>query len=707
MRPRYLPVLVFMVLLLSDYSLAQQRTMYGITGNLNYNIHSADFRAFPNVPSCCPRFENGSGSGLSVGLVYDMPLSESTRLSLRAGYSSQHGTLVRTEDIVVSGNLNGKFEHTVNASLANIGVEPLFGYYLFDKFRLNGGVRFGYTFEKKYSQKEMIVEPSSGTFPNGRRSQNEVSDAEIPAARSINAGLLTGVSYNLRLNKRGTYYLSPEIMFYYPFTGIVSGLDWSVSQIRLGASLFWSPREYKEPIRREEIKTIIDTLEKKVPSKLAGFFPGMQTVDKEIVENEDENDTEIITYTTIRRTDTLKVPMPERLEVTVKAKGLEKDGKESENLSIVIEEFSSLFMTPFLNYVFFDDNSYEIPERYQKLKQEETEKFMKEGIQNSDRLTTYYHLLNIIGTRMKENSKIILTLTGCNSDVGEELNNLQLSRNRAESVKKYLTDVWGIQHNRIQVVARNTPEKYANKTTVQGMQENRRVEITSNNPALLEPFVSADTLRTASPPSARFISNVVHDNPITNWKLTIEQKGKTLKTFEGRGNVPAVVDWDIAKEREGTPRANTPLTCRLSVQDDLDKNVSDESDISVEQITIRKKRVEKIADKEINRFGLILFDIRSTDINENNKAIIKVIKNLIQKNSTVKIIGYTDKTGDPVSNKILAEKRAKNTARALGIPEDNPNVEASGNSSTYNPEVPEGRLYTRTVDVIIETPVAD
>lgn len=683
----------------------QQRPMYGVTGNFNINFHNADFRAFPNVPNCCPRFEEGSGTGLTAGLTYDMPLTEVLRLSLRANYSDRSGTLSRIEDVVVSGNINGKFEHTVDANIVDIGIEPLLGYYVFDKFRINFGGRLGYNVIKQFSQKEVITEPLSGTFPNGRRSQNEVVDAPIPNANSINVGLLGGVSYNLKLNKKGTFYLSPEILYYQPFSGIVKDVDWTVSQLRFGASFFWSPRPYKEPIRREEEKFIIDTVERKVPSRFAGFVRGSQTVEKEIVENEDENDTEIITYVTIKRTDTNKVAMPERLYVSVKANAIHSDGKQTDNIEIRIEEFNSLFMTPFLNYVFFDENSSEIPNRYEKLKAEQTEQFAKDGVKSSDRLKTYYHLLNIVGKRMKENTGIKITLTGCNTDIGTEENNVEISKKRAESVKRYIVDTWGIDENRIKVEARKLPEKYANKNTEQGMQENRRVEITSNNSELLAPFVSYDTLRTSTPPTARFVTDVQHDNPIEEWNLQVEQQGEILKKYEGKGNVPKTMDWEILKDSKNPPRFNTPITYRLNVRDHLDKQVSDEKKIAVEQVTIRKKRIEKTADKEINRFGLILFDIRSTDINENNKAIIKIIKGMIQKNSTVKIIGYTDKTGDPATNKMLAEKRAKNTAKALGIPENSPNIEASGNSSTYNPEVPEGRLYTRTVDVIIETPV--
>ena len=705
MRSAELLTLVVLGILTVVQCYGQQRPMYGITGNFNINFHNADFRAFPNVPNCCPRFEEGSGTGLTAGLMYDMPLSEVLRLSFRANYSDRSGTLSRIEDVVVAGNINGKFEHTVDANVIDIGIEPLFGYYLFDKFRVNIGGRLGYNVTQKFSQKEVITEPLSGTFPNGRRSQNEMYDTQIPDAQTINTGLLTGISYNLKLNKTGTFYLSPEILYYLPVTGIVKNLDWTISQLRVGASFSWSPRPYIEPILREEKKFIIDTLEKKVPSRFAGFFMGTQNIDKVVVENEEEDSTVIITYTTIKRTDTNKVAMPERLEVNVNAKGVLKDGKETKNIEIVIEEFNSLFMTPFLNYVFFDENSAEIPARYERLKESETEQFSKNGIQSSDRLKTYYHLLNIVGKRMQEENNLNITLTGCNTDIGPEGNNTELSRKRAESVKTYLIDVWKIDGKRIRIEARNLPEKSAIKNSEQGMQENRRVEIISNNPSLLSPFVSQDTIRTASPPIARFVTDVKHDNPIEDWNLTIEQQGKVLKVFEGKNDVPGILDWEIVKDVVSAPRSNSPIIYRLSVRDQLDKQVTDEKKIAVEQVTIRKKRVEKIADKEINRFGLILFDIRSTDINENNKAVIKIIKSMIRKNSTVKIIGYTDKTGDPATNKMLAEKRAKNTAKALGIPEDSPNIEASGNSSTYNPDVPEGRLYTRTVDIIIETPV--
>lgn len=698
-------ILIFLFFIKLSPSFAQQRVMYGVNSAMNVNIHTADFRAFPTVPNCCPRFENGTGSGLTLGIVYDMPLTEMFRLTFRGTFTEQNGLLSRDENIVLAGNVNGIFNHSIDTKISGITFEPFLGYYLFDKFRINGGLAMGFRTRAIFSQKEIIVEPSSGTFSNGQRSQNEVSDSPIPFARDFSLGMLGGVSYNLRLNKRGTLYLSPEIVYQYPLIGIVNSIDWSVQQLRFGATFFWSPRPYKEPIRREEQNMIIDTIEVKVPSRFAGFYQGKDVITKEIVENEYENDTEIVTYSTIRRTDTNKIAKPERLDVDVKAFGINSKGMIEDNIVFRIDEYSTYFMNPFLNYVFFEEGSDVIPSRFVALTNSDVEKFSIEGIKSSDRLQTYYHLLNIVGLRMRQNPTIQLTLTGCNTDAGSEENNLSLSKRRAESVKKYLMDVWTIPAGRIQVIARNLPEKSANRMTSLGAEENRRVEISSTTQSLLLPFSSSDTVRVSNPPSARFMMNVQHDNPISEWSLDIMQNTTVLEHYEGKNDVPTSIQWDIASLKKEKPLANSPIQYRLIVKDELGKIDTSQRSIRVEYKTVHEKRVEKIADKEINRFGLILFDIRSTDINENNKPIIGMIKKMIQPNSTVKIIGFTDQSGDPAINKVLAEKRAKTTARALGIPENSPLIEANGNSATYDPALPEGRLYTRTVDVIIETPI--
>ena len=39
---------------------------YGIYGNVGLISHSADFRAFPGVPNCCPKFQSGTGVPMAL-----------------------------------------------------------------------------------------------------------------------------------------------------------------------------------------------------------------------------------------------------------------------------------------------------------------------------------------------------------------------------------------------------------------------------------------------------------------------------------------------------------------------------------------------------------------------------------------------------------------------------------------------------------------
>ena len=104
---------------------------------------------------------------------------------------------------------------------------------------------------------------------------------------------------------------------------------------------------------------------------------------------------------------------------------------------------------------------------------------------------------------------------------------------------------------------------------------------------------------------------------------------------------------------------------------------------------------------------MILFDVRSSEINSDNARIINLIKSYIRPTSTVSVKGLTDRLGNAAQNQSLAEERAKSTAKALGISTNEQNVRGVGNANLYAPELPEGRLYTRTVEIIVETPIIE
>jgi outer membrane protein OmpA-like peptidoglycan-associated protein/uncharacterized protein YegL len=142
-----------------------------------------------------------------------------------------------------------------------------------------------------------------------------------------------------------------------------------------------------------------------------------------------------------------------------------------------------------LNAVFFDNNSSQIRPHY-RLYPDHRGALTFDETGFTKPMDTYYNILNIVGIRLQQYPNATLTLTGCNSDHGDEKGNRSLSRKRAETVKQYLTTVWRIAPARISIEERDLPAKPSASATEAGREENRRVEITSNTPAVLKPVLT-------------------------------------------------------------------------------------------------------------------------------------------------------------------------------------------------------------------------
>ncbi len=710
MRVLYsLMIVVFCCVVSKAHAQTEQFPAFGIYGNFNLNMYSADFRNFPGVPSCCPMYQDGGGTGVSAGVLYQLPLGTSMRIAFRAGYNSRSGLLSRTENTTVAGNIPGTFEHTVDAKLADIGLEPLFQYNIVSKLWLNVGPRIAFVTTKTFSQKEAIISPSNGVFPNGSSTRNELSNVAISDASSLFVALLAGVSYDLPLNNKGTMVLAPEVFYSLGITPVVSGLQWNTNSLRVGLALTYSPEPHKTPTERIEKKQRIDTVRSVRAVALSTVILGKESIELK----KQETDDEIVITQTLHRTDTLLIA-PKPVETTaptitasITANGLDANGEEHETIKIHVEEFSSVLMTPLLNYIFFDDSSSVLPVRYNVLSKTQTETFDEQYINKPDRLSTYYHVLNIIGKRLKETPSATLTLTGCNADVGGEKGNTALSKKRAETVKDYFVQHWGIAETRLKVTARNLPEKASLTQSEEGYQENRRVEIVSSVPSIIAPVITHDTLRKSNPPSVRFHPQVAGNQHAATWVLTAEQAGTIVKQFEGTGAVPAVIDWNL--DADGThPRTEEKLTYTLQVTDATATTTARaSSSIPVEQLTIHRKQVERREDKEIHRYSLIQFEVRSSEITANNKPIVELIRKDIQPTSKVVITGNSDGLGNSTLNKQISERRALATVSALQLRYNDSNVVSEGKVITDLLDRPERRFYARNVDVVIETPIKE
>lgn len=627
----------------------------GIYGLYQNTYHDVDFGTLPGVPGCCPKYENTTGSGFTGGLFYKAPLSGVFSLQFRAGYSTINGDFTKQEYIgnAYDENLNTTeaiSEHTLSTTLNMVEITPMISANIGDfPLSLNLGLQAGFFLSGDYEQKEELIAPSTAIFSDGLDIHNENSGTIEELSSPFLAAYLSA-NYKFKLGEKFNLY--PEVGYSYNFTDVLSGRGWNINSLRAGLLLSMNLAE-PEP----------DIVPLAKPILFADVF----------------------------------------------AKGLQ-EGKEEDIAIFKVEEFLSRQLYPLLPYVFFSENSGVIPPRYMRLSSADTKDFnINEQFYDSDAMTVYHDILNIVGKRLQENPDADLRLVGCNSDTRSEKGNESLSVQRAEAVKSYLTDRWNIDVNRISIEARNLPEKETSGSTETHQQENRRVEMYSNDPDILKPILVYDTLRVTNPPGIKFYMEANAEAGLYSWNLDISQdseKGRQqLKKLSGFSELDNQLTWNLRQEKQAIPRTEQPLDFNLTVNDKNDSTVKAEGSIPVEQITIQKKKKMRIDDKEIDEYRLIMFDFDKPELISGHENTLDIVCENVTNESTVKITGYTDLLGPEDYNRELSQQRAEKVKEALPCAPKTILTTGEGEAELYDNITPEGRFYSRTVEVRVETPV--
>ncbi len=473
--------------------------------------------------------------------------------------------------------------------------------------------------------------------------EQEIADANMRMALVIGAGYVFDISRRI--------FLAPEISYRIPFSDVSSNdvfQTWSVPQIRLGVSLTF------------------------------GFGS-----DKPVPDGKDP-------YLSVGFDD-------------VRYYDLEGKSNKLKKIRVEDNQYKELF--PLIPYVFFDENSDKPRTDNQTMSQgSDAGQYSLESLE-ADALKINTRTLDIIGSRMKLNTNTSITLTGTN-DGKKEPANKSLSQKRAEFAKNYLVTAHGIEPARINIVSAGLPKKPSSSSVPEGIEENRRVEITSSDGFILQPIVIREEVQSLAYPNLiEFIPMVETSDSIVSWKLEITQADKTLRTLEGTGEVPPL-QWIIYPNE--LQKKEMPIEYNLRVRNSAGLSRSESGTIPVDYFSFIRKKEENMPDRIISKFSLVLFDFDKADISAEDMKILETeVLPSIKFNSIVKIFGYTDKIGDSDYNKKLAQRRAESVAKLIRekVKDVKPEVHGVGyNKGLFENESPVGRHLSRTVQIIVESP---
>ncbi len=374
---------------------------------------------------------------------------------------------------------------------------------------------------------------------------------------------------------------------------------------------------------------------------------------------------------------------------------------------------------PIRNYVFFDEGSTEIPERYVLLKKDQVKDFKEDQLESnksinlsgrSDRqMIVYYNILNILGDRMQKNPETTVKLVGSSEKGAKD------GKKMAESVKEYLVNVFDIKSSRITIEGRNKPkipsEQPGGTNELVLLREgDRRVSIESDSPKLLMEFqngpyaslkpVEIVTVQEAPVESYVSFDAAGADEAFKTWSLEITDEAGHVQYFG-----------PYTEEKVSIPGASI-LGSRAEGDYKITMIGQTISGKTVRKETTTHLVLWKPAEKEEGlRFSILYEFDESKAIPMYEKYLTEVVVPKIPQGGTVIIHGHTDIIGEEVYNQKLSVDRANDVKRIIenGLAKMDRNdvkFEVFGygenpDLSLFENKYPEERFYNRTVIIDI------
>jgi outer membrane protein OmpA-like peptidoglycan-associated protein/Mg-chelatase subunit ChlD len=376
--------------------------------------------------------------------------------------------------------------------------------------------------------------------------------------------------------------------------------------------------------------------------------------------------------------------------------------------TVSVEEVTIMDSAPLLNYVYFDTGRAELPNRYVLLNSPaESRTFDERALK--DTLEKYHQVLNIIGRRTADRPQARLRITGCNSNWGEEKGKTELSRRRAEAVRAYLQTAWGIEPARMAVEARDLPAVASSSNIPEGRAENQRVEITADDPAILDTIQSTFVEAVSDTDRFRITPQIETGLGLKDWRIEMLGDGKPLDALSGKGALDA--SYVLALKDVGLLNIGNyqMITAAVDVTDLKGQTFRAEDSTRVRLIRREERLAQKEGYKVVEKYALILFDFDRAEIKDRNRAVLDRINARMREvpAAVVTIVGHTDTIGTLDYNVALSKKRAQAAYDLIlaGGSRAREGISHDGQGPAeplFDNGLPEGRAFNRTVTVRLE-----
>jgi outer membrane protein OmpA-like peptidoglycan-associated protein len=598
---------------------------------MNYDYYLVNFSGFFGSVDC-GLFEKGFGWGIPLSLNLEKYFSNSLFGEMQFAFNYGKGYLTQEitfpmRDLNTGNIVQITTENQITMDLGFLEINPGIGYNIIDKgnyiSRLVGGIRLFFPMIKDFEQKEVITSPENAVFNN----INDVRTKERPlASGTITTANSPIISLNGGIEALTEKFGSYKLSFGYNLSDFTTDGDWTALSMRLEVG-------YRIPVWKV-VEEPVKIIEKPVEA----------------------------------------IPVPvvvEKRQPMVNLRNIRFEGK----IEVGNELLSSL---PIVNDVFFETNSSEIPNSY-------SEKEHPNNVYSGNAVEIHNSLLPRIAKIMKQNPNASIILQSSTSGETIEPAGIELSKGRAENVRKELVAL-GVPDSKIRIENLINPKNPSNQEFTEGKLENQRVDIILKNASLQE-YVALQKY-------ANFKGKIIFD------AMLLDTEGDKVSV---RNNLT-----DKVVEINKTGQYEIPIDYRLS-DNYSEQEVSlyyafrEKEQIASEKIDFRNFQQEQVDLNLDNFLAILRFDYNSSLISDENKELLKQLSTRLPNGATIQILGSTDELGTPQRNAILAKERAENTRNFIqSISKDKFIIEIGTNYEKFPEATPQGRFLNRSIRIKVK-----
>lgn len=380
---------------------------------------------------------------------------------------------------------------------------------------------------------------------------------------------------------------------------------------------------------------------------------------------------------------------------------------------LIILERSTVKVFPVLNMIFFPKDSSSLNRYFLYTSPDQTTSYSEDN--TTATLEAHYNILNSLGYRLRAHPAATIGLTGCS---GNDVGQLTLAKARAETIQNYLVAIWGINANRVKITSRILPAYPSDVATEKGREENRRVEVISDDWNIMGPVVAKRYVRYPDPRRALLYVSPITDPTITDRKIKILYQHKPWATISVP-NGDTTIEWnwrsDAAKLLPAShellntqlPPPKGILSAQLLLTDAQGRMTESSAD-SIEVKLIPYMTIpESPSNKRREMYHLSLRPDEEQAIGKMNKTYIdSLILPRIKPHSDMEILGYANE--DSRKNRDRSEALIASIKKYIEpktiISNRDITTKYYSNGVLFYPQYPEGRMLNRSAQIIIETP---